>query len=311
MALAMVGVALSSMHGLPKRYPSVETLELKLFPPPGSHSCTGMGALTSQDVCIPKANGKPTIAIFGDSHAHALEAEITRLAHAKDMRVVTLSLIRCPPLLGVAEVELGKIDTDCLKFNRDSLSFLSQDSTITTVIVAAFWARPETMTGEIHRYVRPGQNITDMDEATSEANLEQGLDRMVAALKAAGKRVVLVQDNAALRIDPRRKFESNMIPARRWIAWHLLGQRTDETAADADHIFVQLDARVHWIVAKVARQNGAEVFDLSSHLCHEGACNYVANGQLLYWDPSHLDEDGVAIALQGFPLTSAAGSGMK
>ena len=139
--LALPAVMMKRTGGLPGRYPAVsaQAAELMLDPEP----CFGGERPNAAEVCLPKLDGRAAVALLGDSHAAALAPELRELAGAAQRRLLTVTHVSCPPVLGVVRQSVDvRGDGECARFTEAAVRMLSEDASVQTVVLAALWAGP-------------------------------------------------------------------------------------------------------------------------------------------------------------------------
>ena len=301
--IALPAAAIAVTHGFPGRYPAAAAQQSALFS--RKHTCMGRTSPVTSQECMPAFDGRPAIALVGDSHAEGISPVMRSLADSANMRLYTLGHPSCPPLLGVVASALrGSDAAECLAYNRAALARLAADHSAKTIVLEALWAGPREMFPAGSGFIAEGQAAPISGEE-SDANLKRGLEAMVSALRAAGKRVILLQDEYAFRFDAQRRIMAYLIPARGWIRRQVQGEPTTSGVATSKDIYLSENEEAARIVAQVAAEQGATTFDLRTHLCSDSTCVFYANGVPLYLDSNHLSPQGAALALQGISLVES------
>jgi peptidoglycan/LPS O-acetylase OafA/YrhL len=293
---ALPAVVMMATHGLPGRFPVAEGQDRAFWRP---HPCMGAGSPVESQVCLPAADGRQAIALMGDSHADAIAPQMHDLAEAGGMRLYSLIHASCPPLIGAASSALNPNERrECLEYNRAALRRVVDDPAVRTVVLVGFWADPEEQGGG---YLREGQSWP-LSSEESDANFRGGLDATVLALHDAGKRVILVQDNEALKFDAYGRQKAYLIPVRGWIHRRVQGETAIPERATNDEMYVRENEAAAKTIAQVAAQRGAITFDLRPRMCSDSSCAFYADGTPLYIDTNHLSPAGVSLTLRGIPL---------
>ena len=288
--------------GLPRRYPSVAEQDAVLVVNP--HACFGSTVPDGSQDCLPKDDGRPAVALFGDSHASALGPEMLTMANAAGMRMLTLARPSCAPLQGVVRRSLDfYADRACVEFNRVALKRLEDDSSVRLVVLYALWAGP-ALDPPGFGYV-PANFRGDVNPSQSAANLSQGLRATIAGLTGAGKRVIVVKDAVPLKFNPVDRVETYLMPARRWLARILVGPSPVPGVTTQDEMYGAENAAAGVVIEQIASEQKVETFDAGKELCTERSCTYFANGLLMYRDSNHMSRAGAHVALQKFPLAGA------
>jgi hypothetical protein len=144
--------------------------------------------------------------------------------------------------------------------------------------------------------------------AESAENLGKGLSDMIAALRLAGKRVIVVKDSPLFAFDPVRRLRRSMIPVRAIMA-HVLLPGTDSSGSAPQSEIQSHDHDIASAIVQKAAGTSATIFDLQQNLCNEQTCAFFADDELLYLDSQHLTVPGALRALKGLPLSVAHGVG--
>jgi peptidoglycan/LPS O-acetylase OafA/YrhL len=297
---AIPGLFMVLSRGVPSRVPELAAVERPVVLE--DHGCFGHEFPQMAEECVPKPDGRPAVAVLGDSHAVMIAPALTDLATESGMRLLTVSHAACAPLIGVIQNVPGvAFDPSCGLFNRAALKLLASDPTVRTVVLGGQWASPAVNHIPGYGYV-PTDSRHPVSVQESEANLEQGLEAMISALKRAGKRVIVLQDINTLKFDPQRRVRTFQMPVRQWMAQLLQGPESAPGAVANDEMYAKENAAAAAVVARVARKDNVETFDLRSHLCRAATCMVYGDGHLVYVDDNHVSRKGAEAALAGFPL---------
>jgi peptidoglycan/LPS O-acetylase OafA/YrhL len=165
LAAAIVG------RGLPQRLPQnvVRLASAHDAYAPLAHVCTDIGIDAALQRCRIGPRGRPTVVLWGDSHAAAI-SEAVGMALARPG--LLLSAGACPPTAGWTDPRLKGRDPEiCRDFTGQAIRLIEGDPTIDTVVLSAFWAKYDASSGE--HFWRSVQQLADR-------------------LNGRGKRVVLV-----------------------------------------------------------------------------------------------------------------------
>ncbi|MGD0786466.1 MAG: acyltransferase family protein [Terracidiphilus sp.] len=291
-------------HGLPRRFPALARMEAAgetLKADPCLAGETDQPNLTP--ACFDASAARPSVALWGDSHAAAFAPALRSAANAQGYGFVELGKNSCTPLTGATHYipRIPQLASECLRFNRTALGLLESDRSIRVVILAAAWAAP------LYRNWMDGWLSSDLarepraptQEATRRLYLES-LTASIRALEGAGKQVIVLEDTPNFDFDPLLKVRTARIPARRALArW--LGIQCDPDpgiAAPADD--AQIAASVSVLEGAVAHLPGVALVDPKPALCQSSTqCAYRDGESLLYIDSSHLSPDGARLALRG------------
>ena len=304
LVLALPALFMILSKGLPSRFPELAVDEKPFV----FDECFGEQAPRTNQPCLPKPDGRPTVALVGDSHALVIAPTMRAMANAAGMRLLTMTHAACPPLIGVIPNAPGTdYNLTCGVFYDKALKLAANDPSVRTVVLAAHWAEPAISFPAGYGFVPVDQRHLE-SVAASDANLEQGLESMVSELKLAGKRVVLMRDVDTLKFDPQRRIRAYRMPVRSWLAQQLQGPETPPGAVPEDEMYAKENAAADVIIVRVAREEGIETFDMRRGLCAGAKCMVYADGHLLYNDVNHVSQRGAELALRGFPIVAPADS---
>jgi peptidoglycan/LPS O-acetylase OafA/YrhL len=297
------GVLLIATHGAPRRFPLLARQEEEIRSV--THPCVGDVPELQAQGCLPAPDGRPALALVGDSHANALVWQMRRLAADANVRLYTLTQTTCPPLLGMTTSSTTpEAQSECVKDNDDAIKFVASDPTVHVVVLAGFWSATWMYWGGYHR----AGDHSAVSPEENEKNFEQGLDSTIAFLQQAGKRVIVVQDSETLRFDPVRRLRADLIPLRGLVRRRVQGETAAPGRAMNDEMYWKDNEAAAEIVTKVAARRDAETFDLRPGLCGADSCGFYEDGVLLYLDTNHLSPAGAALALRGIPLFATDGN---
>jgi len=248
--------------------------------------------LPSQDKrCQPDAS-RPGVALVGDSHAAAMRTAVARYAEAQQKPLYQLTKATCPLLAaGVtrAVYQQPAHARQCAAFNDAVMKELLSDR-ISEVVMTAFWASGiETLPGAGYRDI----NHPDKDNLSA---LKQGMDAVIAQLRQAGKKVVLIEDAPSLSLDALRYSNNRNMPLRRelsqWLSdWKTLPTQNERTTRYS----LPEDALTRLL--RGYEQRDVRVVSLRENLCNRSGCLVTWQGLPLYYDNNHLSPQGVEIAL--------------
>ena len=151
---------------------------------------------TTPCVYVPAPAGAPRIALFGDSHGEALLPAFAELARQKGMQLHFASIGGCPPLLGAYVINGWGSPAACPTLAKEELTVVKAEK-VGVVFLAGRW--PLYTDGEPS--ISPSQFLLAREpwpfrptRAASREALSASLADTVAAYRAAGVRVVLIDD---------------------------------------------------------------------------------------------------------------------
>ncbi|WP_034912715.1 acyltransferase family protein [Erwinia sp. 9145] len=241
--------------------------------------------------CLPSSD-VPAVALVGDSHAAALHTAVAQYAENKKKPLFELTKSSCPFLVGASRymVDHPKHGAQCQAFNEETLKILLSNK-VDEVIIAAYWSSGFLPTRG-YGYNSLDRRVTDNYQA-----LDRGLKNAVAKLRAANKKVTIIEDAPRLDIDPLRFNNIQQIPLRKRI--HAL--LTENTVSSADpertlRLYPETD-HVDTLLDRYA-QPGVKVIRLKDNLCSQQGCLIANRGLPVYYDTHHLTALGSTIALR-------------
>jgi peptidoglycan/LPS O-acetylase OafA/YrhL len=210
------------------------------------------------DACRYGAPDVPGLAIWGDSFAAELAVSLGQEAARRALGLLYISHSACPPALDVfADRPV------CDRHNRDVVEALTSTPSVQAVVLVA-------------RY-------TAYDDTVGEAALLAGFGRIVDALVAGGKRVVIVYP-----------IPEPWAPVPTLLATRALRGGDPHDLAIARDRFDAAVATVRSALdAIVARHGGRVVPALPERtLCHGQRCALMLDDDVLYFDGNHLSVRG-------------------
>ncbi|MDU6080139.1 MAG: SGNH hydrolase domain-containing protein, partial [Pantoea sp.] len=126
--------------------------------------------------------------------------------------------------------------------------------------------------------------------------LKQGMDGVIAQLRQAGKKVVLIEDAPLLSLDPLRYSNNRNMPLRRELSQWLSDWKPLPTQNARTRRYSLPEADVTRLL-RGYEQRDVRVVSLQENLCNRSGCLVTWQGLPLYYDDSHLSPQGVEIAL--------------
>lgn len=229
------------------------------------------------DVCQTAAT--PRIVVWGDSFSMHLMAGLTALPASGFAQA---SRDTCAPLLDVALYAPAKYSESwaksCIEFNRGVLSALSQDFAAAQIVVIT----------SPYLYLLPGQLFTSADgvvESTDD-RLASALTKTITAVRAAGKRVVLVGP------PPSTGFDMGLCNERLETGKFSFGANA---ACDIVYDAYRTRYSTVWkMLGDVKLRANVEVISFDDVLCDIQAnrCVTRLEGNILYRDNGHFSLEG-------------------
>ena len=298
-------------HGLPRRFPALAGMEAAgqaLSADPCLAAETDRPNLTP--ACYDASGARPSVALWGDSHAAALAPALRSAANAQGYGFVELAKNSCTPLTGATHYipRLPRLAGECRQFNRTVLGLLEADHRIRVVILAAAWAAP------LYRNWMDGWLTADLAREPQVPSLEgsrrlyiESLAGSIRSLEDAGKQVVVLEDTPNFDFDPMLKVRTARIPERRALASWLGVQRDLYPGTASPVADDEIAASVSVLEEAAAHLPGVTLVDPKPTLCQSATeCTYCDKESLLYIDSSHLSPDGARRAIRDLRLPALA-----
>ncbi|MDF7651418.1 acyltransferase family protein [Erwiniaceae bacterium L1_54_3] len=247
--------------------------------------------LPSRDTeCQPNTN-RPGIALIGDSHAAALRASVSGYALRQDKPLYQLTKASCPFLIGATRVvnQVPNHAQQCITFNEKVLQMVMSDK-IDEVVISAYWASGMSLL--------PGAGYREIGhpEKSNLEALQAGMDRVIAQLKQAGKKVTVIEDAPSVDVDPLRYSNNRNIPVRRELSAWLGEWKSPPLLSERTKLFQFPEEAVEKLL-QAYKQQGVRVLSLKENLCNAQGCMITSGGLPLYYDNNHLSPAGGDIAL--------------
>ena len=295
-------------NGIPQRYPQLVQFESVRSSEP-FHLCTndeGNEELNLSPHCYDESGNRPAVALWGDSHAAALEPGLRPIVGAAGYGFVILNKVSCLPLIGAARYNFGEHPLpraiECMRYNHRVLDQLNADQSIKIVILAGYWVLPPA-DGEWWWTTGTANQLRVTDGAESRRVFTQSLAASIQSLQASGKHVIVMQDVPNFDIDPLLIVKTARIPVRhkiaKWLGVPDLGNLGLAPPGSASSEALANTLLQETLVACP----DAMLVDLKHELCDaNGQCVYLKEDHLLYKDSSHLDTEGARYALRDFHI---------
>ena len=101
-------------------------------------------ALGTDPGCRSHPEGRPVVALFGDSHAWAIGPGLRRLAEAQGFGFEIFARAACPPLVGVTVRSplFPGLPALCTAFKTAALRAIVSDPAVATVVLVGYWGAP-------------------------------------------------------------------------------------------------------------------------------------------------------------------------
>ena len=149
-----------------------------VLPPPYCDRLERDGPMSACAFGAAPAEAAATFALLGDSHAAGFKPTLQVATLARRWRGVSILRSSCPPTAGVPRLPTRARSRACLDWNRRALAWLVAHPAVTTVFLAA----------------HVGAAVVPKDGQSVAAAVKAGYRDLIAALLAAGRRVVVIRD---------------------------------------------------------------------------------------------------------------------
>jgi peptidoglycan/LPS O-acetylase OafA/YrhL len=223
-------------------------------------------------------SSEPELLVWGDSFSQHL---IPALQVSGNPALAQASKGQCAPLLGLAPVDRDATATfaaGCLAFNESVIEYLRTQPSIRVVVLSGYY----------QRYAQPGTVALQAGGRIGAVKIDDLIaaqQRTTAAIRALGKRVVVVSG------PPQARFDVGQCWAR------MLGHLPMFPPADRCRITAAgASPATGWSAALfdgLASRGQTPVIRMDRWLCPAGTdCETMRSGVPLYRDANHLGHDG-------------------
>jgi len=234
----------------------------------------------SADCWIGRDAYKETIAVWGDSHADGFAPGVRDFASKRGYAFLQITAWSCPPLIGVDALS-DKHVTRCADQSRSAFAFFRAHPEVTVVVLAGAWPAYKRLVDDANR---------ELSDANTRLVLRTGLERTVADLERAGKKVIVMGDVPDIGVDvPTCIARSGMFMGRSRIC-----------DAEASVVAKALGYSNATIAEIAAARGDVCTFLPETVLCDAGRCASAINGTILYYDNQHLSSAGALYLAKHF-----------
>jgi peptidoglycan/LPS O-acetylase OafA/YrhL len=227
----------------------------------------------SMDFCLfSKVGASKTVAIIGDSHAHAAYTGFEELLEEKGRNTLLLANKGCPPLLELPIVSTRIHLEKCIQSTSQILEFVLGLPTVETIYFIArgtVYTRPP--------FYNPFSENTSFSQTISLKEYREALQQTVNLLSSAGKSVVVVSEHPELQYTAKdcikRPFRTNIPNCKL--------SRIEFLKSHRPYIY------------EMEQLINASFVDTTDLFCPSNNCEFVSReGRLLYSDSHHLSPSG-------------------
>lgn len=218
---------------------------------------------------------KPTVLLWGDSHANHWRPALTRAAEARGINLATLTMNACRPLQGPVGTP------GCITFNSQVMQQIRKwkgEGRLVAVIVSARWPEgtgiPAPSIVDAATW-KPGEYFDARARSSEDALrfLDMGIDGLGHDLAAFGTRLMIVGPS----------------PVQRFAAVHCLAlRRAVECGVKVSELRPYVSPTATVIRDVAARNPNVRVLDPLAFMCNADVCPVVADGTIIYSDDDHV-----------------------
>ena len=172
-----------------------------------------------------------------------------------------------------------------------ALSWLAENPSVRSVVLAGLWVGPITNRQESYRRV---EGTSNDDGATL---LSEGLQDAILELRGAGKQVFVAEDTPYWPFDPVKAMRSRSIPLRNKL--QRLVEQNFDTSSPAGVPYAPM-TEVETRVRRTAEESKARYIFTRRWLCVSDSCLYRKGELPLFADQSHLTLIGARIVIERY-----------
>ncbi|MEO6379465.1 MAG: acyltransferase family protein [Caulobacteraceae bacterium] len=283
LVLGVAGIVLIAAHGLPKRLnAAAATINAAVDT---HYRCAVLDLLPfgSSRACVMNLPSRmpadADVVLLGNSHAQMYAPAWRAIIAEHGQKGLLVPLNGCLPTLTV------NISQSCVPAAQQNLTSILALPKVTTVVLGLTWTYPRSGV-LMDPQGRMVDNLNDMA-------LAAGIDDLIARLKAAGKRVVLIGPIA----EPGYDIASDL---GRTLAFNR--RVTEPTFLPLS----QFNAEFGPIIAHLAARQDVVFVRPDLVQCAAGRCDYVIGGHALFSDSNHLAQSSLPMLMPGFRAAYAA-----
>ena len=279
--VAILSVGIWSTSGIPQRF-NVEDRSIFMdqtalhAPLPTAPNC-----LAIVDGCA--VNNKPTIFLWGDSHARQYRDGIALIAKQAGYQFSAQFQDGCPPApqLGIRRNH-GYVNESCAKSNQNAVRNISRIANLDNVILIARWAYYTTSYGyntrEKERLFAISEHHNALTQQSSAAAIDTALTAFVSKMAKQGTTVTFIMQIPEFKVDPPRCLK------------YAIYRQTPNTSCQIPRAEVELRQKIYRnILGSIAeRYSNVQLVEPASKFCGSEYCSPVLDGQIAYRDDDHL-----------------------
>jgi peptidoglycan/LPS O-acetylase OafA/YrhL len=207
-------------------------------------------------------NSPTTIALFGDSHALAWFPAMDGFAQKEGWRLLSLTMSTCSPaMIPIWVPNWNRVSWECNDWRNHAIAQLVAAHPALIVIAGTRGFATTDSSG-----------TTVLNGAARTATWQAGIQRTLAQLEPAAKRVVVLADTPLSRLDPPE----------------CLSQHANSVLSCATPVDQATNPAWTVIEAEAAARDGAGFVDPGRWVCPTSPCPVVLGNFLIYRDSGHL-----------------------
>lgn len=294
-ALFAIGIATSIQEGWPARSndrAAAAHVEMSLLArgPDGCMAEVSFGTIPKERGCLlgPGNEADVQAVLIGDSHAGAYAPAVDNIARELGFTARQWTKSSCSPaLLGADSTTRSLFQRDrgeesCRRYIRAAIEKLVADTDVRAVIIAGFWSSYSD-DKEANAARRPAS-------LANQTRLRSGLGQFVAALRDAGKTVVLL---GQVPVFPNGG--GDCVVRQRFM------ERDDKAICDVPDAYVKaLLSPSDSILKEISETyDNVYVYRGSLEFCSKGICSPTVDGHLAFRDEHHLTFGGSVYLAEG------------
>lgn len=250
-----------------------------------AESCNFKDTFKAQPECT--NSEAPEILVWGDSFAMHIVPGIIQSEETKPL-IIQATKSSCAPLLGLANKRVEASLTQswaetCIAFNDSVVDYLNKSTSIHTVVLASPFA--SYLSDEYELLKKNYNNNSYQLINTGKAETLKGLTKTIDAIRASGKKVVIIAP-------PPSNGRDTSICLERF-ANNLFSLGTDNcNIAVKDYNAKSKETKA--LLTEASLKNNVGVIRFDSYLCNSAFCTTHINNAPLYRDAGHLSYTGSA-----------------
>jgi peptidoglycan/LPS O-acetylase OafA/YrhL len=285
-ASVAVGVFIMMGNGLPDRFGRGSSGEVAdAADSQDVNACAERRPEEERGLCRLGGQANPTFLLWGDSHASALSAALSKAAGDNDLAGYLAFKPGCPPLLGVeTRWPLEQESSSCVAYNNLVLDYVVRRPELRTIFLASRWgmfASGRSYKSEKNNSVilsASWQPTSGHDNATLFA---AGFETTLRTIRELGRTIVLVGPIPEVGYD---------VPEALFVAART-GRNVNEIIGPTRREYEERDRPVLEKFKALSGTDGIEVVDVEAWMCEEH-CKVADAGRALYRDDNHLSTYG-------------------